>query len=63
MKTVADRHGVTVSAVALNWVISKGAIPLGGARNAEQAQQVGRVLVRAGLLLGWMDELEFGGYL
>ena len=28
-----------VSAVALNYVLCKGAIPLGGARNAKQAEQ------------------------
>ncbi|WVQ82343.1 hypothetical protein IAT38_004471 [Cryptococcus sp. DSM 104549] len=37
--TIASKYGVTHSAVALNWVIRKGAIPLGGARNASQAEQ------------------------
>jgi len=39
MKVLAEKYGVTVSAIALNWVISKGAIPLGGARNAKQAKE------------------------
>lgn len=38
-KRLADKYNVTQSAIALNWVISKGAIPLGGARNAQQAEQ------------------------
>lgn len=40
MRTIAAKHDVPVSAVALNWVICKGAIPLGGAKNREQAEQV-----------------------
>ena len=40
MKTLAEKYDVPMSAIALNWVICKGAIPLGGARNAEQAEQV-----------------------
>lgn len=40
MRTTAAKHDVPVSAVALNWVICKGAIPLGGAKNREQAEQV-----------------------
>lgn len=45
MRPIAKAHDVPLSAVALNWVIRKGAIPLGGARNKEQAEQVslGRV--------------------
>jgi aryl-alcohol dehydrogenase-like predicted oxidoreductase len=39
MKTLADKYGVSISAIALNWVISKGAIPLGGARNGKQARE------------------------
>jgi len=39
MKLLADKYGVSVSAIALNWVICKGAIPLGGARNAQQARE------------------------
>ena len=38
LKRAAETHGVTPAAVALNWVICKGAIPLGGARTPEQAK-------------------------
>jgi aryl-alcohol dehydrogenase-like predicted oxidoreductase len=38
LKSVAERYSVTPAAVALNWVICKGAIPLGGARTPEQAK-------------------------
>jgi aryl-alcohol dehydrogenase-like predicted oxidoreductase len=34
-----DHGGKTNSQVALNWVICKGALPIPGAKNAEQAQQ------------------------
>jgi aryl-alcohol dehydrogenase-like predicted oxidoreductase len=40
MKSLTTKYDVPMSAIALNWVICKGAIPLGGARNAEQAEQV-----------------------
>jgi aryl-alcohol dehydrogenase-like predicted oxidoreductase len=40
MRKIAKSHDVPVSAVALGWVIAKGAIPLGGARNKQQAEQV-----------------------
>ena len=40
MRSLAEKYDVPMSAIALNWVICKGAIPLGGARNAEQAEQV-----------------------
>jgi diketogulonate reductase-like aldo/keto reductase len=39
MKTLAEKYQVSVSAIALNWVICKGAIPLGGARNGKQARE------------------------
>ncbi|WWD17321.1 hypothetical protein CI109_101761 [Kwoniella shandongensis] len=42
MKTLADKYDVTQAAIALNWVMCKGAIPLGGARNAKQAEQNAR---------------------
>lgn len=42
MRKVADKHGVTCSAVALKWVIQKGAIPLGGVKNAKQAEENAR---------------------
>jgi aryl-alcohol dehydrogenase-like predicted oxidoreductase len=35
----AGRDGKTPAQVALNWVIRKGAVPLAGAKNAEQAEQ------------------------
>lgn len=41
MRGIAAKYDVPVSAVALNWVICKGAIPLGGAKTREQAEQVG----------------------
>ena len=40
MRKLAKKYDVAVSAIALNWVIAKGAIPLGGARNAKQATEV-----------------------
>ncbi|KAL7421887.1 hypothetical protein Q5752_003659 [Cryptotrichosporon argae] len=39
LRSVAAAHAVSPSAVALNWVMRMGAIPLGGARNREQAEQ------------------------
>ena len=39
MRGLATKYDVSVSAIALNWVISMGAVPLGGARNARQAEQ------------------------
>ncbi|ORY34033.1 NADP-dependent oxidoreductase domain-containing protein [Naematelia encephala] len=39
MKILGDKYGVSISAIALNWVIAKGAIPLGGARNSQQAEE------------------------
>jgi aryl-alcohol dehydrogenase-like predicted oxidoreductase len=39
LRTMATKYEVPVSAIALNWVISKGCIPLGGARNAKQAEE------------------------
>lgn len=38
LKAIAEKFSVTPAAVALNWVICKGAIPLGGARTPEQAK-------------------------
>jgi aryl-alcohol dehydrogenase-like predicted oxidoreductase len=35
----ADHAGKTPAQVALNWIIQKGAIPIPGAKNAEQAHQ------------------------
>jgi aryl-alcohol dehydrogenase-like predicted oxidoreductase len=44
MRAIAEARDVPVSAVALNWVLAKGCIPLGGARNANQAQQNAKAL-------------------
>jgi aryl-alcohol dehydrogenase-like predicted oxidoreductase len=38
-ETGQDRGGKTNAQVALNWVICKGALPIPGAKNAEQAQE------------------------
>eukprot|EP01108_Squamamoeba_japonica_P004394 TRINITY_DN3473_c0_g1_i3.p2 TRINITY_DN3473_c0_g1~~TRINITY_DN3473_c0_g1_i3.p2 ORF type:complete len:110 (-),score=35.53 TRINITY_DN3473_c0_g1_i3:95-424(-) len=38
MRQVGDAHSATPAQVALNWVICKGAFPICGARNAEQAR-------------------------
>lgn len=37
LETIAQARGKTVSQVALNWVICKGAVPIPGARTASQA--------------------------
>ncbi|KAL0491897.1 oxidoreductase [Acrasis kona] len=37
MRSIAEARNVSVSSVALNWVMCKGAIPLAGAKNGEQA--------------------------
>ena len=39
LKQIAAEHRVSVSAVALNYAINKGVVPLVGVRDAEQAQQ------------------------
>ena len=40
LETIADKHGKTVSQVALNWIAAKhAAIPIAGAKNAKQAEQ------------------------
>jgi aryl-alcohol dehydrogenase-like predicted oxidoreductase len=40
MTEIGQDHGGRSNAqVALNWVISKGALPIPGAKNAEQVQQ------------------------
>lgn len=40
MKLLAEKYDVKMSAIAINWVIRKGAIPLAGARTGSQAEQV-----------------------
>lgn len=42
LRRIAEAHGVRSSAVALKWVIQKGAIPLGGVKNASQAEENAR---------------------
>ncbi len=37
LQDIAQTHGKTVSQVALNWIICKGALPIPGAKNAKQA--------------------------
>ncbi|KAG0305290.1 hypothetical protein BGZ98_004355 [Dissophora globulifera] len=44
MERIAKEHNVPMSAVALNYTICKGTIPLGGARNPEQALQNAKAL-------------------
>lgn len=39
LKSVAEQHRVSVSAVALNYSINKGVVPLVGVRDAEQAEE------------------------
>ncbi|CAF1383227.1 unnamed protein product [Rotaria magnacalcarata] len=39
MRRLAEKYNVSVSSVALNYVICKGVIPLGGARDGKQAEQ------------------------
>ncbi|KAG0250032.1 hypothetical protein BG011_008709 [Mortierella polycephala] len=57
MERIAKEHDVPMTAVALNYTICKGTIPLGGARNPEQARQNAKAL-------GWrlsdkeIEELE-----
>lgn len=51
LRDLAEKYQKTPAQVALNWVITKGAIPIPGAKNAKQAQQ------NAGAL-GWQLEGE-----
>lgn len=39
LREIAQNHGKTIAQVALNWVICKGALPIPGAKNAEQAEE------------------------
>lgn len=39
LQEIGQNHGKTVSQVALNWVICKGALPIPGAKNAKQAEE------------------------
>ncbi|MBS3965870.1 MAG: aldo/keto reductase [Truepera sp.] len=47
LREVAERHGKTPAQVSLNWLIAKEALPIPGAKNANQAEQ------NAGAL-GWL---------
>jgi aryl-alcohol dehydrogenase-like predicted oxidoreductase len=38
MRQIGEAHGKTPAQIALNWLIVKGAIPIPGAKNAQQAQ-------------------------
>ena len=55
LRVVGDKHGGRLpSQVALNWIIAKGAVPIPGAKNRQQAEE------NAGAL-GWSideDDLE-----
>ncbi|KAI1317507.1 hypothetical protein EDD11_008314 [Mortierella claussenii] len=44
MEKIAKEHDKPMTAVALNYTICKGTIPLGGARNPEQARQNAKAL-------------------
>ncbi|KAK8099758.1 aldo-keto reductase family protein [Apiospora kogelbergensis] len=56
---VAGAHGVPCSAVALKWVIQKGAVPLGGVKNAAQVEENARAASDDWALTdGEMAELE-----
>ncbi len=39
LKEIGDRHSKTPAQVALNWIIAQGALPIPGAKNANQAEQ------------------------
>jgi len=39
VRTVGEAHGRTPSQVALRWLVQKGAVPIPGAKNADQAEQ------------------------
>ncbi|MBD2137744.1 aldo/keto reductase [Anabaena sp. FACHB-1237] len=39
LQEIANRRNKTISQVAINWCISKGTIPIPGAKNVEQAKQ------------------------
>ncbi len=55
LRTIGDKHGgKTPSQVALNWVMAKGAVPIPGAKNRQQAEE------NAGAL-GWsIDDDDVG---
>jgi aryl-alcohol dehydrogenase-like predicted oxidoreductase len=51
LRQLAEKHQKTPAQVALNWLVTRGAIPIPGAKNAEQAKQ------NAGAL-GWQLDAE-----
>ena len=51
LRRTGERYGKTPAQVALNWIICKGAVPIPGAKNRQQAEQ------NAGAL-GWTLEPE-----
>lgn len=51
VKQVAEKNGKTMSQVAVNWVVQRGALPIPGAKNLRQAKE------NAGAL-GWRLEPE-----
>lgn len=51
LRRMGEHYGKTPAQVALNWIICKGAVPIPGAKNREQAEQ------NAGAL-GWMLKPE-----
>jgi len=44
LRRVAEARGKTVSQVALNWILCKGALPIPGAKSPEQARQNGAAM-------------------
>jgi pyridoxine 4-dehydrogenase len=38
MREIAEKRGKTISQVAINWCICKGAIPIPGVKSLQQAQ-------------------------
>lgn len=40
MKGIGNRTGKTLSQIALNWVICKGAVPIPGVKNKAQAEEI-----------------------
>jgi diketogulonate reductase-like aldo/keto reductase len=52
LRAIGDKHGGRLpSQVALNWIIAKGAVPIPGAKNRQQAEE------NAGAL-GWSIDAE-----
>jgi len=57
VKDIADRHGRTTGQVALRWLIQRGALPIPGARDREQAAHNAGALAFA-LESGEMEALD-----